>query len=77
MILYLRGVEKANYYTLLKQGFVGSRETFSLLLKALEDGGVVERKLIDSRPPKVEYSLTRKGRAVAELLERLERVLKA
>lgn len=75
MILHLRKGE-AGYYKLVKQNFVGSRETFSLLVKTLEKEGIVERKLIDSRPPRVQYNLTRKGKEVAEILLKLDRVLK-
>jgi uncharacterized protein YktA (UPF0223 family) len=34
---YLSKVEKANYYTIQKQSFVGSRQTFANIIKELED----------------------------------------
>jgi hypothetical protein len=38
-ILYLHRVGRAGYYEMLKQGFVVSRETFSILIRELERGG--------------------------------------
>jgi DNA-binding HxlR family transcriptional regulator len=75
-ILYLHRVGRAGYYEMLKQGFVVSRETFSILIRELEREGIVARRLIDSRPPRVEYSLTGKGREVAEALSRLDKILR-
>lgn len=75
-ILYLHRVGRAGYYEMLKQGFVVSRETFSILIRELEREGIVARRLIDSRPPRVEYSLTGKGREVAEALSRLDEILR-
>ena len=75
IISYLRKVGKAGYYETLKQGFVVSRETFSNVMKELQQQGIVARKVIDSHPPKVRYSLTPKGREVAEMLNRLDKTL--
>jgi DNA-binding HxlR family transcriptional regulator len=41
----------------LEAGFVVSRQAFSNLLKKLEENEIVRRKVIESRPPRVEYSL--------------------
>lgn len=76
VISYLRKVGKAGYYVMLKQGFVASRETFSILIKELEKEGIVARKLIDSRLPRVEYGLTSKGKEVAETLSKLDKILR-
>ncbi|MHA1632779.1 MAG: winged helix-turn-helix transcriptional regulator [Candidatus Freyarchaeota archaeon] len=75
IILYLHEVGKANYYAVQRQGFVGSRQTFSNLLKELEARGIISRRVVESRPPRVEYSLTEKGRRVAEILEQLKAAL--
>lgn len=75
-IFYLHKVGKAGYYEMLKQGFVASRETFSILIKELEKESIVARKLIDSRPPRVEYALTSKGKEVAETLNKLDKTLR-
>jgi DNA-binding HxlR family transcriptional regulator len=70
-IVYINKFGKAGYYELYKQGFVVSRQAFSNLLKKLEENEIVSRKVIDSRPPRVEYSLSTKGKEIAELLSRL------
>ena len=51
-----------------------SPTTLSDRLEQLEAAGIVERRLVDGRPPHAEYVLTRRGEqvalAVAGLLER-------
>jgi DNA-binding HxlR family transcriptional regulator len=46
-----------------------SPRTLSLRLRALEEEGVVERHTFPEVPPRVEYALTEKGRALAPLIE--------
>ena len=46
-----------------------SPRTLSLRLRALEDHGVVERHTYPEVPPRVEYVLTEKGRALVPLIE--------
>jgi DNA-binding HxlR family transcriptional regulator len=46
-----------------------SPRTLSLRLKALEDEGIVARQTFPEVPPRVEYSLTDKGRALLPLIE--------
>jgi DNA-binding HxlR family transcriptional regulator len=46
-----------------------SPRTLSLRLRALEEEGVVERHTFPEVPPRVEYSLTAKGRALVPLIE--------
>ena len=75
VILFLDKVEKAGYYEIYKQNFVVSRQTFANLLKKLEKEGIVDRRVIDSRPPRVEYSLTGKGKNVAKILYELDKAL--
>jgi DNA-binding HxlR family transcriptional regulator len=41
----------------------------SARLKALEDNGLVERVLYNERPPRVEYSLTAKGRSLGPVIK--------
>jgi DNA-binding HxlR family transcriptional regulator len=75
VILYLDKVGKAGYYEIYKQDFVVSRQTFANLLKELEEKGIVNRKVIEGSPPRVEYSLTEKGRAIARILSELNNLL--
>jgi DNA-binding HxlR family transcriptional regulator len=46
-----------------------SPRTLSLRLRALEEQGIVERQTHSEVPPRVEYSLTDKGRALLPLIE--------
>jgi DNA-binding HxlR family transcriptional regulator len=46
-----------------------SPRTLSLRLRALEEHGVVERRTFPEVPPRVEYSLTEKGRALVPIIE--------
>jgi len=46
-----------------------SPRTLSLRLRALEEHGVVERTTYPEVPPRVEYGLTEKGRALVPLIE--------
>lgn len=46
-----------------------SPRTLSLRLRALEEEGIVGRNTYPEVPPRVEYALTAKGRALAPLIE--------
>ena len=74
-LLYVSKVGKAGYYELYKQNFVVSRQTFSSMLKVLEEKGIIDRKIVEARPPRVEYSLTEKGKKVVEILRTLNQVI--
>jgi DNA-binding HxlR family transcriptional regulator len=46
-----------------------SPRTLSLRLRALEDQGIVSRRTYPEVPPRVEYELTDKGKALVPLIE--------
>src|SRR5688572_7053230 len=46
-----------------------SPRTLSLRLRALEEQGIVERRTFPEVPPRVEYALTEKGRALVPIVE--------
>lgn len=46
-----------------------SPRTLSLRLRGLEDQGIVTRNTFPEVPPRVEYALTEKGRALVPLIE--------
>jgi DNA-binding HxlR family transcriptional regulator len=50
-----------------------SPRTLSLRLRALEEQGIVERNTYPEVPPRVEYSLTLKGEALAPLIDDMRR----
>jgi DNA-binding HxlR family transcriptional regulator len=54
----------------LERSLLGiSPRTLSLRLRALEEEGIVERQTFPEVPPRVEYALTEKGRALVPLIE--------
>jgi DNA-binding HxlR family transcriptional regulator len=46
-----------------------SPRTLSLRLRALEEEGILERRTFAEVPPRVEYALTEKGRALVPIIE--------
>jgi DNA-binding HxlR family transcriptional regulator len=50
-----------------------SPRTLSLRLRALEEEGIVVRRTFPEVPPRVEYALTEKGRALVPLIEDMRR----
>jgi DNA-binding HxlR family transcriptional regulator len=46
-----------------------SPRTLSLRLRALEEEGIVERRTFPEVPPRVEYALTDKGRALIPIID--------
>jgi DNA-binding HxlR family transcriptional regulator len=46
-----------------------SPRTLSLRLRALEEAGIVARRTFPEVPPRVEYALTDKGRALVPIVE--------
>jgi DNA-binding HxlR family transcriptional regulator len=46
-----------------------SPRTLSLRLRALEEENIVERTMFPEVPPRVDYALTEKGRALVPLIE--------
>jgi DNA-binding HxlR family transcriptional regulator len=50
-----------------------SPRTLSLRLRALEEEGIVARNTFPEVPPRVEYELTEKGRALVPLIDDMRR----
>jgi DNA-binding HxlR family transcriptional regulator len=62
--------EDSRRFCELERSLVGiSPRTLSLRLRALEEQGIVERHTYPEVPPRVEYALTEKGRALVPLIE--------
>ena len=70
-ILVLRDLsEGRSRFCELERSLVGiSPRTLSLRLRALEEEGIVRRRTFPEVPPRVEYQLTPKGRALMPLIE--------
>jgi DNA-binding HxlR family transcriptional regulator len=50
-----------------------SPATLAQRLADLEEAGVLEREVVDDRPPRVEYRLTERGRQLRSLMNALAR----
>jgi DNA-binding HxlR family transcriptional regulator len=50
--------------------------TLTLRLTQLVDAGVLERRVLDTRPPAVEYRLTRRGQQFEPMLRELVRCVR-
>jgi DNA-binding HxlR family transcriptional regulator len=73
-IVYAASHEGATRFNEFRQVLVGiPPRTLAQRLSDLEDAGVLERKVVDARPPRVEYRLTPNGRRLTHVLEALQR----
>jgi DNA-binding HxlR family transcriptional regulator len=72
-ILVIRDLaEESRRFCELERSLAGiSPRTLSLRLRALEDCGVVERHTYPEVPPRVEYTLTEKGRDLIPVIEQM------
>jgi DNA-binding HxlR family transcriptional regulator len=61
------------YSELVAELEVVTEGMLSQRLKELEQAGVVERRVIDDQPVRVEYALTDKGKALSRVIGGLER----
>ncbi|WP_299685498.1 helix-turn-helix domain-containing protein [uncultured Dokdonia sp.] len=70
VILYHLMTDKLRYNELRKSMPTVTERTLSLQLKALEEDGLINRKVYTSKPPlKVEYSLTDFGKTLIPLIK--------
>src|SRR3982750_2839652 len=70
-ILVIRDLaEGRSRFCELERSLAGiSPRTLSLRLRALEEESIVERRTFPEVPPRVEYALTEKGRALLPLID--------
>jgi len=69
ILFLLCGVENLGFEQIHRALKPIATRTLSRKLKTLENGGLIRRKVVDSRPLRVEYSITEKGLITAELGE--------
>ena len=70
LLLVRELAEGCSRFCELERSLVGiSPRTLSLRLRALEEEGMVERQTFPAVPPRVEYSLTEKGRALIPIID--------
>ena len=73
ILLFLNQKGEVRYTDLTN--LITSRGTLSLNLKELDEEGFIQRRVVTTKPIQSYYSLTKKGKKVAEILERLNEVL--
>ena len=72
-IVYAASEEGAVRFNEFKQVLVGiPPRTLAQRLAELEAEGVLERRVVDSRPPRVEYRLTAHGRRLTKVVHALQ-----
>ena len=70
MLLIRDLAEGRSRFCELERSLAGiSPRTLSLRLRALEEEGIVERQTFPEVPPRVEYALTPKGRALIPIVD--------
>jgi len=70
LLLVRELAEGCSRFCELERSLAGiSPRTLSLRLRALEEEGMVERQAFPAVPPRVEYSLTEKGRALIPIID--------
>lgn len=73
ILLFLNQKGEVRYTDLTN--LITSRGTLSLNLKELDEEGLIQRRVMTTKPIQSYYSLTEKGKKVAEILQRLNEVL--
>lgn len=61
--------ERLRYSQIRKEMYNITDAVLAATLKDLIEDGIIDRKSYDEIPPKVEYSLTQKGRSVVPILQ--------
>jgi DNA-binding HxlR family transcriptional regulator len=73
-IVYAAARGGATRFNEFRQVLVGiPPRTLAQRLVELEEAGVLERRVVDARPPRVEYRLTPHGRRLTHVVEALQR----
>lgn len=68
-ILFVLFMKETQRFNELKKGLEGiSSRTLSDKLKMLVENGYAERKIFDEYPPRIEYSLSEKGKTTSRLI---------
>lgn len=71
-IIFMRLSQGVNRFGLLSRSIEGiSKNMLTRELRDLEANGIINRKIFAEIPPKVEYSLTKKGKTLLPVIEKL------
>jgi DNA-binding HxlR family transcriptional regulator len=69
-VLWASAEEGAVRFNEFKQALEGiPPRTLAQRLSELEDAGILERRVLDTRPPRTEYRLTEAGRKLGRLVD--------
>lgn len=74
ILLFLHGKGEVRYTDLTK--LISSRGTLSIVLKELDEEGLIQRRIVTSKPIQAYYSLTDKGKEVATHIEKAKKSLR-
>lgn len=66
---YLRSEGPRRYSEILRYLETAPKKTLTAQLRELENDGIIERRVIPTVPPQVEYSLTRHGETLNQVLD--------
>jgi DNA-binding HxlR family transcriptional regulator len=72
ILLYLYENGKVRHKDLTK--LIGSRGTLSLNIKELQEELLIQRSILTTKPIQAYYSLTKKGKEIAFLLRKIEKI---
>jgi DNA-binding HxlR family transcriptional regulator len=72
ILLYLYENGEVRYKDLTK--LIDSRGTLSLNIKELQEELLIQRSILTTKPIKAYYSLTEKGKEIAVLLRKIEKI---
>jgi len=74
ILLFLNQKGEVRYTHLTN--LITSRGTLSLNLKELDEEGLIRRRVVTTKPIQSYYSLTKKGKKVAEITDQLNKAIK-
>ena len=73
-IIRLALIAPVRFSSLLKQIPGANKQSIAVALKELQQEGILDRKVVTEKPLHVEYLLSDRGAAIAEVFTRLENI---
>jgi DNA-binding HxlR family transcriptional regulator len=74
ILLFLHEKGEVRYTDLTK--LIASRGTLSLNIRELEEEGLIQRRVVTTKPIQAHYSLTNKAKEIATRLNKIEKLMK-
>lgn len=66
---YLLGEGPKRYNEILRFLEHANKKTVTIQLRELEEDGIIDRRIYETIPPQVEYSMTEKGKTLTPIIE--------